>query len=93
MRGKAGQRTPKSTFVRDAYGNFPVARSVTPIRAVIRPGNSGGPAVDANGRVRAIVFARRAGENGGFALPVQLVASLLADARTGGEISSACTDS
>lgn len=82
-----------ATFVRDAYGRFPVARSVTPIRAVIRPGNSGGPAVDANGRVRAIVFARRAGEDGGFAIPVQLVASLLADARSGGEVSSACTES
>ena len=75
-----------STFVRDAYGHFPVARAVTPIRAAIRPGNSGGPAVDADGRVRAVVFARRAGKEGGFGIPVQLVAQLVDDARRGGAL-------
>ena len=89
--GRLGRTVP--TFARDAYGHFPVARAVTPIRATIKPGNSGGPAVDANGRVRAIIFARREGEDGGFAIPVQLVRGMLAQARQGGEIRSACAES
>ena len=91
VEGRLGKTVP--TFVRDAYGHFPVARAVTPIRAAIRPGNSGGPAVDANGRVRAVVFARRAGSEGGFAIPVQLIGKLLDDARRGDEIRSACAES
>jgi len=81
-----------ATFVRDAYGRFPVARGVTPIRADIRPGNSGGPAVDANGRVRTVVFARRTGREGGFGIPVQLVARLVQQARRGEAVSSACAE-
>ncbi len=73
--GRLGGTAP--TLIRDAYGHFPVARGVTTIRADIRPGNSGGPIVDALGRVRAVVFARRAKFNGGFGVPSQLVASLL----------------
>lgn len=67
---------------RDAYGNFPVTRTVTPIRGPIRSGNSGGPAVDAAGRVRAVVFAQRAGSEGGYGVPTELVADLLASAGT-----------
>ena len=89
--GRLGKTAP--TFVRDAYGHFPVARDVTPVSAEIHPGNSGGPAVDAEGRVRAIVFARRAGSEGGFAIPVGLVGNLLAEARHGDEISSPCAES
>jgi S1-C subfamily serine protease len=81
-----------STFVRDAYGRFPVTRGVTPIRADIRPGNSGGPALDGDGRVRTIVFARRAGRDGGFGIPVQLVAGLMSQARRGEAVSSACAE-
>ncbi len=42
---------------RDAYGNGPVRRRMTSLRGTIRSGNSGGPAVDAGGRVVATVFA------------------------------------
>ncbi len=89
--GRLGKTVP--TFARDAYGHFPVARAVTPVRATIKPGNSGSPAVDANGRVRAIVFARRAGEDGGFAIPISALRGILAKARQGGEIRSACAES
>ena len=68
------------TVGRDAYGSFPVARTVTTIRGVIRSGNSGGPAVDAAGRVRSVVFAQRAGSEGGYGVPIGAVRDALAAA-------------
>jgi S1-C subfamily serine protease len=41
----------------DAYGRGPVERPITTIRGLVRPGNSGGPAVDAAGRVVTTIFA------------------------------------
>jgi S1-C subfamily serine protease len=79
-----------ATFVRDAYGRFPVARDVTTIRANIRPGNSGGPIVDSEGRVLAVVFARRAHFGGGFGVPSQLVPAALSAARVGKPVASEC---
>jgi S1-C subfamily serine protease len=78
------------TFVRDAYGHYPVARGVTTVRANIAPGNSGGPIVDANGRVRAVVFARRAHLEGGFGVPSQLVPQELRAARAGKPLQTDC---
>jgi S1-C subfamily serine protease len=59
----------------DAYGNGPVLRSVTSLRGRVRPGNSGGPVVDASGRVVATVFAALTGTSkaGGFAVPNAVV--------------------
>jgi len=56
------------------------SRSVTVFSGVVRPGNSGGPAVDAAGVVRTTVFASRAGAQGGFGVPTSAVRSLLARA-------------
>jgi S1-C subfamily serine protease len=67
---------------RDAYGHGPVTRTVTTLRGVVRPGNSGGPGVDARGRVRTTVFARRAGDTGGYGIPAELVRKVLNDAGT-----------
>ena len=53
----------------DAYGRGPVSRSVTTLRALVRHGNSGGPAVDSQGRVRTVVFASRVGSDGGYGVP------------------------
>ena len=45
---RAGRIGRTQTVVtQDAYGRGPVSRLVTPLRGVVRPGNSGGPMVDA----------------------------------------------
>ncbi len=67
---------------RDAYGNFPTPRRVTTIRGKIRSGNSGGPVVDARGRVITTVFAQRAGQDGGYGVPPNAVRDALAKAGT-----------
>ena len=68
---------------RDAYGRGPVRKSVTAIRGVVRPGNSGGPGIDAQGRVRTTIFARRSGERGGFGVPPVRVRDALTRAAQG----------
>jgi S1-C subfamily serine protease len=74
-----------SPFIsRDAYGRGPVTRTVTAIRGAVRPGLSGGPGVDAEGRVRTTVFARRPGEAGGYGIPSDLVRGALERATEGG---------
>lgn len=67
---------------RDAYGRFPVPRDVTTIRGEIVAGNSGGPAVDADGRVRSTVFAQRADGEGGYGIPTDVVRRAIAGAGT-----------
>ncbi|CAA9442180.1 MAG: putative serine protease [uncultured Rubrobacteraceae bacterium] len=69
----------------DAYNEGPVERVVTGFRVFVRPGNSGGPAVNADGEVVSTIFASRAdSSNAGFGIPSRLVASHLpvAAART-----------
>ena len=78
--GRIGQTQTVST--EDAYGNGPVERSITSLRGLVRPGNSGGPMVDATGAVVATVFAAITGGGdghpGGFAVPNALVRAQLA---------------
>lgn len=58
----------------DAYDRGPVRRTVTSFRAYVRPGNSGGPAVNADGEVVATVFASRADSSeAGYGIPSQIV--------------------
>ena len=65
---------------RNAYGRGPVSRAITTFRGVVEPGSSGGPGVDASGRVRTTVFARQPGERGGFGVPSDVVLEALRDA-------------
>ena len=67
----------------DAYGKGPVSRRITTIRAAVRPGNSGGPLVDAAGRVIGTVFASRVDGAAGYAVPPEIVDDALAAARRG----------
>jgi S1-C subfamily serine protease len=90
--GRIGQTQEVNT--EDAYGKGPVQRSITSLRGRVRPGNSGGPMVDAAGRVVATVFAAITGadgntERGGFAVPNSLVrAQLAAGQRQTGTVST-----
>jgi hypothetical protein len=73
----------------DAYGRGPVRRAVTPLRGRVRSGNSGGPVVDARGRVLTTVFAATTnGRPGGFGVPNAAVREALAAARDGDAVSS-----
>jgi S1-C subfamily serine protease len=66
----------------DAYGHGPVTRSIAPLRGLVRHGNSGGPLVDARGRVVGTVFASTVGGErpGGYAIPNEVVRDVLAGA-------------
>lgn len=83
--GRIAQAETAST--QDAYGNGPVRRSILPLRGLVRPGNSGGPLVDAGGRVVGTVFAALSGsststEGDGLAVPNDLVRAQLARAES-----------
>jgi S1-C subfamily serine protease len=64
----------------DAYGRGPVSRLLTPLRGLVRPGNSGGPLVDRDGRVLTTVFASTTGggPRGGYGVANATVAQVLA---------------
>jgi hypothetical protein len=72
-----------STVVtQDAYGRGPVERSITSLRGLVRPGNSGGPAVDRSGRVLATIFAAATSrKHTGYGVPDSLVRDALRRAR------------
>ncbi len=71
--GRIGQTLTVDT--ENAYGQGPIKRLVTQLLGLVRPGNSGGPMVDASGRVDATVFAAvtSGSSGGGFAVPNSLV--------------------
>jgi S1-C subfamily serine protease len=66
----------------DAYGRGPVSRLLTPLRGLVRPGNSGGPLVDPRGQVLTTVFASTTGggPSGGYGVANATVAQVLAGA-------------
>jgi S1-C subfamily serine protease len=69
----------KTVLSRDAYERGPIMRQVTAIRGVVEPGSSGGPGIDAQGKVRTTVFARRPRETGGYGIPADRVQTVLAN--------------
>jgi len=88
--------TTREVVSNDVYGRGPVLREMTSVRGLIRPGNSGGPVVDRDGRVLATVFAAStgAGPRGGFGVPNATVRSALERAAaSGGPVGTgACAD-
>jgi S1-C subfamily serine protease len=77
----------ETATTQDAYGNGPVRRSILPLRGLVRPGNSGGPLVDAGGGVVGTVFAALSGSStssggDGLAVPNDLVRAQVARAES-----------
>jgi S1-C subfamily serine protease len=79
--GRIGQT--QTVITQDAYGNGPVSRLLTPLRGLVRPGNSGGPLVNSAGQVLTTVFAGTTGRgpHGGYGVANATVARVLAGAR------------
>jgi S1-C subfamily serine protease len=66
--------TTRRVYSGNAYNEGPVERVVTSFRVYVRPGNSGGPAVNADGEVVSTIFASRTDSNkAGYGIPSQLV--------------------
>lgn len=71
----------RTVLSEDAYGRGPVNRTIVLLRGSVRSGNSGGPIVDAGGRVLATVFAATtSGPAGGYAVPNRIVETALQEA-------------
>ncbi len=82
----------QETISEDAYGRGPVRRPIASLRGVVRSGNSGGPLVDADGRVLGTVFAATtSGAPGGFAVPNDVVQSALRKEPNTAVDTGACT--
>jgi hypothetical protein len=80
---RPGRLGHTSTVVtQDAYGRGPVERSITSLRGLVRSGNSGGPMVDASGRVVTTIFAASVSDGGraGFGVPDGIVRDALREA-------------
>jgi S1-C subfamily serine protease len=80
---RAARIGPTRTVVsQNAYGEGPVQRRMTALRGLVRPGNSGGPLVDGDGRVVGTIFAARTGSGpaSGYAVPDREVREALAGA-------------
>ncbi|HXA55633.1 MAG TPA: MarP family serine protease [Solirubrobacteraceae bacterium] len=80
--GRIGATAPVLT--QNAYGEGSVSRLLTPLRGLVRPGNSGGPVVDTAGEVLTTVFAGTTGGGpaGGYGVANTTVAGELEHAGT-----------
>jgi hypothetical protein len=83
--------TTGTVISEDSYGRGPIRRLMTGLRAEVRSGDSGGPMVDAKGRVLTTVFAATtSGGRGGYGVPNEIVADALSDSQ--GEVGTGpCT--
>jgi S1-C subfamily serine protease len=77
IRGEQRLRSP------DIYGNGTVIREVYSLRALVRPGNSGGPLVSSAGRVLGVIFAASVSDGDtGYALTAEQVSDAAAQGLT-----------
>jgi len=80
--GRIGQT--QDVLTQNAYGEGPVTRLLTPLRGLVRPGNSGGPLVNPRGEVLTTVFAGTTGggPHGGYGVANSTVRAVLAGANS-----------
>jgi S1-C subfamily serine protease len=71
----------QNVITQDAYGEGPVTRLLTPLRGLVRPGNSGGPVLAADGQVLTTIFAGTTSGPvpGGYGVANATVARLLSE--------------
>jgi trypsin-like peptidase/colicin V production protein len=79
-----------TVLTQDALGHGPVARTITAVAGEVEHGDSGGPAVDAAGRVQSSIFAARLGSASGYGVPPSIVRDDLARAGTQRVSTGAC---
>ncbi len=89
----------QSVITQNAYGQGPVSRLLTPLRGLVRPGNSGGAMVGLDGHVLTTIFAATVGgpPRGGYGVANATVTAVLheaeARARAGEQVSTGpCSD-
>jgi len=76
--GRVGETA--TFFSRDTYGRATL-RPITAVAADVRHGDSGGPAVDAQGRVMTTIFAARIGGGVGYGVPIPTVLGVVGKAQ------------
>ena len=79
-----------TVLTQDALGHGPVARTITAVAGRVEHGDSGGPVVDAAGRVESTIFAQRRGSPSGYGVPPSIIRSDLARAGAHGVPVGAC---
>jgi uncharacterized membrane protein required for colicin V production len=79
-----------TVLTQDALGRGPVGRTITAVAGQVEHGDSGGPAVDANGAVESTIFAARRGSSSGYGVPTSIVRDDLARAGTEPVSTGAC---
>jgi S1-C subfamily serine protease len=83
LRATPGRIGPTATVLtQDALGHGPVTRTITAVAGRVEHGDSGGPAVDASGRVQSSIFAARLGSDSGYGVPPSIIRDDLAHAGT-----------
>jgi S1-C subfamily serine protease len=70
--GTAGR--PRKVVAPDAYGQHFRLRTVVPLRGRVEHGDSGGPVIDADGDVVAMIYAASRRGSGGFGVPLEAIA-------------------
>jgi len=79
-----------TVLTQDALGHGPVGRTITAVAGRVEHGDSGGPAVDAAGKVQSMIFAARVGTASGYGVPPSIIESDLAKVGANAVPSGAC---
>jgi uncharacterized membrane protein required for colicin V production len=79
-----------TVLTQDALEHGPVARTITAVGGDVRHGDSGGPAIDAAGRVQSMIFAKRKDSPSGYGVPPSIIRNDLAQAGTRSASNDVC---